>query len=41
MLISPAVKRRAGIEMRSGVDVDAVAATEQIAEYKHRLRSVR
>ena len=35
LLLSPAVKRRAGIELRpQGVDADAVAADEQIARPK-------
>ena len=40
LLISPAVKRRAGIELKRAVDVDAVAADEQIARYKRVLKSV-
>jgi len=41
LLLSPAIKRRAGIELRpQGVDVDAVAADEQIARYKTVLKSV-
>ena len=41
LLLSPAVKRRAGIELRpQGVDADAVAADEQIARYKTVLKSV-
>ena len=41
LLVSPAVKRRAGIEMRpAGVDADAVAADNQIARYKTVLKSV-
>jgi hypothetical protein len=41
LLVSPAVKRRAGIELRRiGVDADAVAADEQIARYKGVLKSV-
>ena len=40
MLLSPAVKRRAGIEMRPDVDADKVAADEQIVRYKQRLKSV-
>jgi hypothetical protein len=34
LLLSPAVKRRAGIELKRAVDVDVVAADEQIARYK-------
>jgi hypothetical protein len=41
LLVSPADKRRAGIELqKAGVDVDAVAADEQIARYKTVLKSV-
>jgi hypothetical protein len=41
MLVSPAVKRRAGIELRPvGVDADVVAANNQIARYKTVLKSV-
>jgi hypothetical protein len=40
MLLSPAIKRRAGIELKRAVDVDAVAADEQIARYKRVLKSV-
>ena len=41
LLLSPAVKRRAGIELQpQGVDADAVAADEQIARYKTVLKSV-
>jgi hypothetical protein len=41
LLISPADKRRAGIELaRSQVDADEVHAVEQIAEYRERLKSV-
>ena len=41
LLISPATKRRAGIELRPvGVDADAVAADNQIARYKTVLKSV-
>jgi hypothetical protein len=41
LLLSPAVKRRAGIELRpQGVDADAVAADEQIARYKTVLKPV-
>ena len=40
LLVSPAVKRRGGIELRRGVDVDAVAADAQIARYKTVLKSV-
>jgi hypothetical protein len=41
MLLSPAIKRRASIELkRPGVDADAVAADEQIARYKTVLKSV-
>ena len=40
LLVSPAVKRRAGIELRRAVDVDEMAAADQIAEYRQRLKSV-
>ena len=40
LLVSPAVKRRAGIELKRAVDADAVAADEQIARYKRVLNSV-
>ena len=41
LLISPAVKRRAGIELRcKGVDADAVAAGEMVGKYKRSLKSV-
>ena len=41
LLLSPAVKRRAGIEVRpQGVDADAVAADEMVGKYKRSLKSV-
>ena len=41
LLVSPAVKRRAGIELRcKGVDADAVAAGEMVGKYKRSLKSV-
>jgi hypothetical protein len=41
MLISPAAKRRAAIELKPpGVDADEVAANNQIARYKTVLKSV-
>lgn len=41
LLISPADKRRAGIALQqAGVNVDVVAADEQIARYKTVLKSV-
>ena len=40
LLVSPAVKRRAGIELRRALDVDGVAADEEIARYKRVLKSV-
>jgi hypothetical protein len=42
MLISPAVKRRAGIDVKpqGAVDADAVAAAEQLAQYRQVLKSV-
>lgn len=40
MLLSAAVKRRAGIEVKPGVDADEAAAGEQIVKYKRALKSV-
>ena len=41
LLVSPAVKRRAGIELRrKGVDEDVVAAGEMVGEYQRSLKSV-
>jgi len=41
LLVSPAVKRRAGIELRcKGVDADAVAAGEMVGKYQRSLKSV-
>jgi hypothetical protein len=40
LLISPAAKRRAGIELKRAVDTDAEAADEQIVRYKQRLKPV-
>ena len=41
LLLSPAVKRRAGIELpRNGVDADVVAADEMVDKYKRTLKSV-
>ena len=41
LLVSPVVKRRAGIEVRrKGVDADVVAAGEMVGKYKRSLRSV-
>ena len=41
MLLSPAIKRRAGIELRrQGVDADVVAADEMVGKYKRSLKSV-
>ena len=41
LLLSPAVKRRAGIELpRNGVDADVVAADEMVGKYKRTLKSV-
>ena len=38
LLLSPVVKRRAGIELRpQGVDVDADAAVLMVGKYKQRL----
>jgi hypothetical protein len=41
LFVSPAVKRRAGVELkRQAADTDEVAADAQIARYKSVLRSV-
>ena len=40
MLLSPATKRRAGIDVRPTTDADADAADKQIARYKRVLKSV-
>ena len=41
MLLSPAIKRRTGIELRpQGVDADVVAAGEMVGKYKRVLKSV-
>ena len=41
LLVWPAVKRRAGIELRrQGVDADMVAADEIVDGYKRSLKSV-
>ena len=41
LLVSPAVKRRAGVELRrQGVDADVVAAGEMVGRYKRSLKSV-
>jgi hypothetical protein len=41
LLLSPAVKRRAGIELRRhGADADSVAADEMVGKYKRVLKSV-
>jgi hypothetical protein len=41
LLVSPAVKRRAGIELRRrGVDADVMAAGEMVGKYKRSLKSV-
>jgi hypothetical protein len=40
MLLSPAIKRRAGIELKPAVDVDADAAVSMIGRYKQVLKSV-
>ena len=37
LLVSPADKRRAGIELKAAVDVDADAAVLQIAKYQDKL----
>ena len=42
LLVSPAVKHRAGIELRrTGVDADVVAASEMVGKYKRSLTSVK
>ena len=41
LLVSPAVKRHAGIELWcKGVDEDVVAAGEMVGKYKRSLKSV-
>jgi hypothetical protein len=40
LLISPAVKRRAGIELKRAVDVDADAAVSMVSRYRQSLKSV-
>jgi hypothetical protein len=41
LLVSPAVKRRAGIELKRAVDVDADAAVSMVGKYKQQvLKSV-
>jgi hypothetical protein len=41
LLVSPAAKRRAGIELRrKGVDADVVDAGEKVGKYKRSLKSV-
>jgi hypothetical protein len=41
MLLSPAVKRRAGIKLqRKSIDADVVAAHEMVGKYKRSLKSV-
>ena len=40
LLLSPAVKRRAGIEMKRAVDEDADAAVSMVGRYKRVLKSV-
>ena len=37
LLVSPADKRRAGIELKAAADVDADAAVLQIAKYQDKL----
>jgi hypothetical protein len=42
LLVSPAVKRRAGIELkRAAADVDEQAASEMLGEYRQRLQSLK
>jgi hypothetical protein len=38
--LSPAIKRRAGIELRPRVDADADAAVSMVGRYKQVLKSV-
>jgi hypothetical protein len=40
MLLSPAVKRRAGIELRRAVDTDSDAAVSMVGKYRQMLKSV-
>jgi hypothetical protein len=40
MLLSPAIKRRAGIELKRAVDDDADAAVSMVGRYKQVLKSV-
>ncbi len=41
LLLSPAIKRRAGIELRrQGIDADVVAADAMVGKYKRTLKSV-
>ena len=40
MLLSPAIKRRAAIELRPNVDADAVEAVSMIGRYRQVLKSV-
>ena len=41
LLVSPAVKRRAGIDLRrNGVDADVLAVGELVSKYKRSLKSV-
>ena len=41
LLVSPAVKRRAGIELRrKGIDADVLAVDEMVDKYKRSLTSV-
>ena len=40
LLISPAVKRRAGIELRPQVDADEDAAVSMVGRYRQALKSV-
>ena len=40
LLISPAVKRRAGIEVRPSVDEDAEAAVSMLGRYRQSLKPV-
>ena len=40
LLLSPVVKRRAGIELKRAVDVDADAAVSMVGKYRQMLKSV-
>ena len=40
LLLSPAIKRRAGIELKRASDADADAAVSMTAKYQQKLKSV-